>query len=112
MLTVTPLDGMPMIKPGDDLARLLIDALERHQLTPKPHDILVVTQKIVSKAEGRFVDLSTVTPSPRALELATITHKDARLVEVVLAQSEAKLLVRHLFILLSVSRVLFVNKSI
>ncbi len=86
-LTVRPLTGLPRVKPGDDLAALLIAALTRHKLTPGRQDIVVVAQKIVSKAEGRIVDLATVTPSARARELATVTGKDPRLVELVLQDS-------------------------
>jgi len=86
-LTIIPLGGLPMVKPGDDIARLLVEALERGGIAPGAFDILVVTQKIVSKSEGQLVDLRTVEPSARALELARITHKDPRLVELVLSQS-------------------------
>jgi coenzyme F420-0:L-glutamate ligase/coenzyme F420-1:gamma-L-glutamate ligase len=78
---------MPRVCPGDDLAALLIAAIERGGLTPRPHDILVVAQKIVSKAEGRYLDLASVAPSRRAEELAALTRKDARLVEAILSQS-------------------------
>ena len=65
------------MRPGDDLAGLLIAALEQNGLAPRAQDILVVTQKIVSKAEGRYLDLATVEPCARARELAAITGKDA-----------------------------------
>lgn len=87
MLTVRPLTGLPRVKPGDDLAALLIAALTRNALTPGHQDIVVVAQKIVSKAEGRIFDLATVTPSARAQELAAVTGKDPRLVELVLQDS-------------------------
>jgi coenzyme F420-0:L-glutamate ligase/coenzyme F420-1:gamma-L-glutamate ligase len=86
-LTVTALAGIPEVAPGADLAGLLIAALEDNGLRPGSHDVLVVTQKIVSKAEGRYLDLATVEPSERARELATLTGKDARLVEAVLRHS-------------------------
>ena len=86
-LTVSPLQGLPRVKPGDDLSALLIEAIARAGLTPKRQDILVVAQKIVSKAEGRIVDLATVTPSARAQELAAITGKDPRLMQLVHAES-------------------------
>lgn len=75
------------MKPGDDLAALLIAALERSGLQPVAGDILVVAQKIVSKAEGRIVDLATVAPSARAHDLAGVTGKDPRLLELVLTES-------------------------
>jgi coenzyme F420-0:L-glutamate ligase/coenzyme F420-1:gamma-L-glutamate ligase len=86
-LSIWPLKGLPRVKPGDDLGGLLIAALERTGVAPVPGDILVVAQKIVSKAEGRIFDLARVTPSERARELAQVTGKDPRLVELVLAES-------------------------
>lgn len=65
----------------------LLSALDQHNLALAAGDILVVAQKIVSKAEGRYVDLNDVTPSPRALDLSRITLKDARLIEIVLSES-------------------------
>jgi coenzyme F420-0:L-glutamate ligase/coenzyme F420-1:gamma-L-glutamate ligase len=82
-----------LIEPGHDLAALLACALRGMQITPEDGDILVVAQKIVSKAEGRFVNLDDTTPSPRALALAIETGKDARLVEVILRESSE--VVRH-----------------
>ena len=86
-VSITPLAGIPEVRPGDDVASLLIAALERNGITPRDQDVLAVTQKIVSKAEGRIVDLATVQPSERARELAQLTRKDARLVEVILSES-------------------------
>ncbi|HXH21644.1 MAG TPA: coenzyme F420-0:L-glutamate ligase [Dehalococcoidia bacterium] len=91
-VTVTGIEGIPEVRPGDDLARLIVEAA-RAQGTPlQDGDVLIVTQKVVSKAEGRFVDLNEVEPSPLAIELATNWAKDARHVEVVLR--EAKRIVR------------------
>src|SRR5260221_2398520 len=81
------LPGIPLIKPGDDLPALIIASLNTAELTLQAGDILVVTSKIVSKAEGRQVDLRTITPSPAAIEIATMTAKDPRLVEVVLSEA-------------------------
>lgn len=86
-VTIIPLGGMPRVQPGDDLPALIADALERAGLAVRAQDIVVVTQKIVSKAEGRYLDLDSLEPSPRALELAAVTGKDAHLVEAVLSQS-------------------------
>jgi coenzyme F420-0:L-glutamate ligase/coenzyme F420-1:gamma-L-glutamate ligase len=86
-LTVAALGGIPRVRAGDDLAALLIAALERNELRPQPQDVLVVTQKIVSKAEGRALDLATVEPSSQAREIAGITGKDVYLVEAILGQS-------------------------
>lgn len=87
-LQIWPLRGIPRVQPGDDLARLMIDGLSRAGLVPTANDILVLAQKIVSKAEGRIVDLAAVTPSPKARELADVTGKDPRLLELVLAESD------------------------
>lgn len=86
-LELTAVAGIPLIRPGDDLAAVLADALQRTGLALESNDVLVVAQKIVSKAEGRYVDLKHVSPSPRALELAAQTAKDPRLVEVILSES-------------------------
>jgi coenzyme F420-0:L-glutamate ligase/coenzyme F420-1:gamma-L-glutamate ligase len=83
------LDGIPEIAPGDDLAAILGDALERQgELLPlRTDDVLVVTQKIVSKAEGAVVDLTTVEPRPEAVEFATKWDRDPRQIEVVLREA-------------------------
>jgi coenzyme F420-0:L-glutamate ligase/coenzyme F420-1:gamma-L-glutamate ligase len=94
--------GVPMVQPGDDLPALVVDALSRAGLPLQPGDVVVVTSKIVSKAEGRIVDLRTVKPSPRAEELAALTDKEPALVELVLRESTeivravpTTLIVRH-----------------
>jgi coenzyme F420-0:L-glutamate ligase/coenzyme F420-1:gamma-L-glutamate ligase len=92
-LTLTALPGIPSIAAGDDLARILGDALAAAGLEARAGDVLVVTHKIVSKAEGRAVALAGITPSPRARALAGATGKDAALVEVILSESRAVL--RH-----------------
>jgi coenzyme F420-0:L-glutamate ligase/coenzyme F420-1:gamma-L-glutamate ligase len=88
-LTITALTGLPKVRPGDDLSALLVAAVEHSSITPRRQDIVVVTQKIVSKAEGRYLDLATLAPSSRAVELAAATGKDARLVQAILSQSAA-----------------------
>ena len=87
VITLTSVPGIPMVRPGDDLAALLVAACERNALAPADGDILVVAQKIVSKAEGRYVDLAKVRPSAHAVALAAEVKKDPRLVEVILAES-------------------------
>ena len=89
MIEIHPLSTIGEVIPGDDLGRLLAEAIQVARLAPQPFDVLMVTQKIVSKAEGRFVDLAAVTPGPKAIELAAITRKDAQFVEIVLAESSA-----------------------
>jgi coenzyme F420-0:L-glutamate ligase / coenzyme F420-1:gamma-L-glutamate ligase len=86
-LVLTPLRHIPMVKAGDDLAAVILAALRASDRSLAAGDILVVAQKIVSKAEGRLVDLRTVTPSPRAITLAKATEKDARIVELILSES-------------------------
>ncbi len=86
-VTLTALSGIPNIQPGDDVAAILADALDAAGLTPRDGDVLVVTHKIISKAEDRYRSLADVTPSPRARELAATTGKDATLVEVILSES-------------------------
>ncbi len=92
-VSVIGLAGVPMVQPGDDLGALAISALVDNDLRPEPGDVLVVAQKIVSKAEDRFVDVATIDPSPEAVELAAATGKDPRFVQVVL--SESRRIVRH-----------------
>ena len=86
-LSINSLHLTQEILAGADLAADLLEAMHQRDLVFTAGDVLVVAQKIISKAEGLTVDLRDVTPSPRALELAEITRKDARLVEVVLAES-------------------------
>ena len=90
-LTLTALSGIGEVDQGADLARLLADALARSGLELERGDVIVVAQKIVSKAEGRHVALADVIPGERARELAGITGKDPRLVELMLRESSAVL---------------------
>jgi coenzyme F420-0:L-glutamate ligase/coenzyme F420-1:gamma-L-glutamate ligase len=83
-LTLTALEGLPLIAPGDDLAAMLMDGLERGGLKLQAGDILVVCQKAVSKAEGRIYDLREIKPSALALSHAARWGKDPRVVELVL----------------------------
>lgn len=86
-LLLRPLRGIPSITEGDDLVDAIVIALAESNETLRPDDVLVLTQKIVSKAEGRQVDLARVTPSDRARRLAAETGKDARIVELILQES-------------------------
>ena len=86
-LTITALAGMPQVQPGHDLAGLLIAALAARGMVPRPHDVLVVTSKVVAKAEGRYRDLATIVPSARAEAIARRLDKDPRLVEAVLCEA-------------------------
>jgi coenzyme F420-0:L-glutamate ligase/coenzyme F420-1:gamma-L-glutamate ligase len=88
-IEVVALDGIPEIDAGADLAALIGDAIERTPglLPLMPTDVLVVTQKVVSKAEGAVVDLTSIEPRPEALAFANEFHRDARQVEVVLREA-------------------------
>lgn len=82
---------MPLIQPGDDLAGILIDSILRNGFKLIDGDIIVLAQKIVSKAENRLVNITLVEPSAEAVELAEKTEKDARIVELMLQESKAVL---------------------
>ncbi len=86
-LIVIALPGIPLVQVGDNLPQLILESLSRAQLCLKHGDVLVVTSKIVSKAEGRQVKLSSVQPSAEAFQLAEETRKDPRIVELVLRES-------------------------
>jgi coenzyme F420-0:L-glutamate ligase/coenzyme F420-1:gamma-L-glutamate ligase len=86
-LSLTALEGIPEVMSGMALAPLIAAALERHALAVRAGDVLLVCQKIVSKAEGRVVELGTVEVSGRARDLAARCGKDPRLVEVILRES-------------------------
>ena len=92
-LELIALPGLPIVRPGDDLADLIDTGLAAAGVALKTRDVLVLAQKIVSKAAGRFVDLRDITPSPRAKELSVAVKKDPRLVE--LGLSEAIEVVAH-----------------
>ena len=77
-LTLTPLQDIPLIRQGDNLADIVVNALQKNQITLENADILVIAQKIISKAEGRAVNLAAVAASQRANELARQIDKDAR----------------------------------
>jgi coenzyme F420-0:L-glutamate ligase/coenzyme F420-1:gamma-L-glutamate ligase len=93
-LILTPLPGIPLIRPGDDLISILDSALVQAGIALQDGDILVLAQKIVSKAEGRQVNLVEVTPSARALKLGEEIEKDPRLVELILQESREVLRTR------------------
>ena len=100
-LSVTGIEGLPLVQPGDDLCAILLDAISA-QTSLRDGDVLVVAQKIVSKAEGRLVRLAHVAPSADAAALAAETDKDPRLVQLILDESVAVvrkrpgvLIVRH-----------------
>jgi coenzyme F420-0:L-glutamate ligase/coenzyme F420-1:gamma-L-glutamate ligase len=93
-LQLTALSGFPYVRPGDDLSGLILDSLQSNRISPQDGDILILAQKIVSKSEGRLVDLAGVIPSDRARELSRECDKDPRFVEVVLGESREVLRAR------------------
>ena len=93
-LTLTPLKNIPLIRQDDDLADIIVNSLQESKIELNDNDILVLAQKIVSKAEGRMVDLASVTPTTRAVELARQTEKDPRLIELILQESNEVLRTR------------------
>lgn len=86
-IMLLPIEGIPAVIPGDDLAALIGDAIDRSRLGLKDGDVVVVCQKVVSKAEGRIVKLADVVPSERAREFAEAYDKDPAVVEVALAEA-------------------------
>lgn len=92
-LTLSTIDGIPLVRPDDDLASLLLDALPSSGDGLEDGDILVIAQKIFSKAQGRYVSIADVTPSAEAEKLATEVDKDPRIVELILSESSE--VVRH-----------------
>jgi coenzyme F420-0:L-glutamate ligase/coenzyme F420-1:gamma-L-glutamate ligase len=93
-LELIPLQGIPEVEPGDDLVQLIRDALAANGLRLEQGDVLVLAQKIVSKAEGRYVRLAEVTVSPEAERLAARADKDPRQVQLILDESREVLRVR------------------
>lgn len=93
-LVLTPLPNVPLVHTGDDLVEIILEGLRQGGIALENGDILVVAQKIVSKAEGRWVNLATIQPSARAIALADDIQKDPRLVELVLSESNQVLRTR------------------
>lgn len=92
-LTLSTIDGIPLVKPGDDVTSLLLEAISNSNDTLEDGDIIVIAQKIFSKAQDRYVSLPDVIPSLAAEKLALQVDKDPRIVELIL--SESKEVVRH-----------------
>ena len=93
-LTLTPLLNFPLIRQDDNLADILVKSLQETQVELHDNDIIVLAQKIVSKSEGRMVNLATVTPSQHAIELAQKADKDPRVMELMLQESNEVLRIR------------------
>lgn len=92
------LRGLPLVRKGDDIGQLIVDAARNQDLQMEDGDIIVVAQSIVSKAEGNVVDLRKVNPSPRAEEIAERMGRDPRKIEVILQQSQEIVRVAHVLI--------------
>ena len=87
-MLLTALEGIPEVRAGDDLAAIIAEALAYNSIALADGDVLVLAQKIVSKSEGCAVSLVDVMPSARAHELAIVTRKDPRLIELILSESK------------------------
>lgn len=112
-LELIALEDVPLVRAGDDLAVLVLNALARTGLSLAERDVLVVAQKVVSKSEARLVRLDMVEPSPRACELARVLGKDARLVELILRESHNVLRARAgVIIVEDVRRLVLANAGI
>jgi coenzyme F420-0:L-glutamate ligase/coenzyme F420-1:gamma-L-glutamate ligase len=92
------LRGLPLVKRGDDLGELIVRAAEDQGLRLENGDVVVVAQSVVSKCEGRVVDLRKITPTPRALEVAKQLGKDPREVEVILREAKEIVRLKHVLI--------------
>src|ERR1043166_1034807 len=86
-ISIIPIPGIPQIHPGDDLAALILYAIDKENISVENGDVLVICQKVVSKAEGAVLDLKTIEPSPFSQQIAGMWEKDPRMVEVVLRES-------------------------
>lgn len=87
VIVAIPVEGLPIVEPGDNLARLILEAVKRNGIELKNGDVIVVAQKVVSRAEGRIIKLDSVNPSEDARRLAKISGKDPRIVELILRES-------------------------
>jgi len=80
-------ETFPLVEPGDSLPRLILETLQLEQIPPQQGDLLVLAQKIISKSEGRYVDLPGISPTEEAVQLARTCDKDPRLVQLILDES-------------------------
>jgi len=86
-ISIIPIPGIPQIHPGDDLTALLLKAIDNAHIGVENGDVIVICQKVVSKAEGAVIDLKTIEPSPFSEQIAALWEKDPRMMEVVLRES-------------------------
>ena len=94
-ITLTALQGFPLIQEGDDIAEIILQTIFANNLQIENNDIFVIAQKIISKSEGRKVCLEDVSPSEKAINLANKTNKDPRIVELILNESSEIIRVAH-----------------
>ena len=87
-INLYPLQGIPLIHSGDDLCTIIIESVHSNKFQWSDGDILVIAQKIVSKSEGRLVNLKQIQPLKRSIELTSRTEKNPRLVEFILGESK------------------------
>ena len=87
-ITIIPIYGIPEIKPGDNLIEITSNTLSRHNISIKDGDIIVIAQKIISKAEGRIVKLLEVHPSSFAIRIASELNKDPHIIEIILGETK------------------------
>lgn len=86
-LVLHPIAGIPLIAKGDEISKILLIAIDNNGIDLQDDDILVITQKIISKAEGRQIQLSSIVPSKRAMEISKVSKKNPRLIELILRES-------------------------
>jgi len=94
IVSLIPIEGIPLIKAGDNLAQLICQACEQYSNKIEDRDIIVIAQKIVSKSENAVIDLNTVTPSEQAIQIANQTGRDPRLVQVYLNEASEVLFIK------------------
>ena len=94
MLVLTPLRNFPLVRTGDDLVKFIITSLSATNIALENNDIIVLAQKVISKSEGRQIDIESVVPSLKAIEIGTRCEKDPRFIELVLRESKSVLRVR------------------
>jgi coenzyme F420-0:L-glutamate ligase/coenzyme F420-1:gamma-L-glutamate ligase len=94
-IKIIAVKGLPLIKNGDNIAKLILQALKNQKISLKEKDVIVITHVAVSKAEGNVVNLDEVSPSKKAKEIAKKTEKDPALVEIILRESKEIVRMRH-----------------
>ena len=99
MITIYPIKGVPLIKSGDKIEEIVLKSIKENGIELKDNDIIAVTEKIVSKAEGRLVKIKNVKPSGKAIKIAEKLKKDPRIIELVLRESKNIIALTERFII-------------